>query len=137
MKRDVADGSEPTVELRHALDGDDGAVGPYGSGRLTHRERPETRPARNDDLLRAGVRSRDRMRGGRLLVEGRRLFRRLEDVGVVTVEDARALAVADEPELLVAVVHRARAPRAGDGRDQVLVEALLQVHHVAGQDHRS
>ncbi len=52
------------------------------------------------------------------------------------VEDARALAVADDPELLVAVVHRARAPRARDGRYQVLVQAFLQVHHVAGQQHR-
>src|SRR5947208_1400625 len=66
----------------------------------------------------------------RLLVELRRLFGGLEDLGVVGEEDLRALAVADGADLLVALVHAHRAPRARDRRDDVLLQALLQVHHV-------
>src|ERR1043166_4798917 len=70
--------------------------------------------------------------GEGLFVELRRVLRRLEHLGIVAVEDVGALGVAVEPDLLIAVVRRHRAPRARDRRQQVLVEALLQVHDVAG-----
>src|SRR6266852_9793402 len=73
---------------------------------------------------------------GLFVVVGR-LLGGLEDLWVVPIEDAGFLAVAHEPDLLVALVCRHRAPGAGDRRNQVLLEALLQVHDVAGQDHGS
>src|SRR5712664_3218450 len=69
-----------------------------------------------------------------LVVELRGLLRRLEQLRIVADEELGVLDIADVPDLLVALIGIARAPRAGDRRDQVLVQALGQVDHVAGQD---
>src|SRR5215470_1389455 len=70
----------------------------------------------------------------RLFVEFRRLFRRLKHFGVVCVEDLRALRIPHQANLLVALVHGHGAPRAGDGRNQVLVEVFFEIHHVTHED---
>src|SRR5260370_38867684 len=72
-----------------------------------------------------------------LVVELRRLLRCLEELRIVTDEELGVLDVADVPDLVIALIGIARTPRAGNRRDQVLFEALLQVDHIAGQDHRA
>src|SRR5882757_1067638 len=81
-----------------------------------------------------------RSRSGRtsvLVVELRRLLRGLEELRIVTDEQLGVLDIADMADAIVATIGIARTPRAGNRRDQVLVEALRQVDHVAGQDRRA
>src|SRR5258708_37311471 len=81
-----------------------------------------------------------RSRSGRpsvLVVKLRRLLRGLEELRIVTDEELGVLDIADVPDLVVALIGITRTPRAGNRRDQVLVEAFRQVDHVAGQDRRA
>src|SRR5437899_1498737 len=72
-----------------------------------------------------------------LVVELRRLLRGLEELRIVTDEQLGVLDIADVADAIVATIGIARTPRAGNRRNQVLVEALRQVNHVAGQDRRA
>src|SRR6185436_20193427 len=72
-----------------------------------------------------------------LVVELRRLLRRLEDFRVVPVEDRGVLRVADVADLCVRSVGIDRVRNAGNRRQKVLVEAFLEVHRVASQDDRT
>src|SRR5258705_10756667 len=96
-------------------------------GCVIHKDAPlEWRaPSKEADLRRSALQS---------VVELRSLLRRLEEFRIVADEELGVLDIADVPDLIVALVGIARALRAGNRRDQVLVEALLQVDHVAGQD---
>src|SRR5260370_33862006 len=71
------------------------------------------------------------------IVELRCFLRGLEELRIVTDEELGVLDMADVADAIVATIGIARAPRAGNRRDQVLFEALRQVHHVAGQDRRT
>src|SRR5215472_11207845 len=67
----------------------------------------------------------------RLFVELWRLFGRLKHFRVMGVEDARSLRIPDQADLLIALIHAHGAPGARDRWDEVLLEAFLQIHHVA------
>src|SRR4029077_9425018 len=91
----------------------------------SHPEQPRPSSISSKQRLRASAR---KARGRCFccsVVELRRVLRRLEYLRVVSIEDLRVVGVADLANALIAAIGVARADRAWNRRDQVLIEVFL------------